>query len=95
MEMFSHPDRLSYYDDNDKEIAFVRCSYWAPGILKIESCHVDPAYRDQGLIDALMAEIVKKLREANAKCYVTATLAVSYFERHLEDWDVIYTSDKK
>jgi len=89
MNFLYEKNRIYLNDDQGQMIAEVTFPEISPGIVDINHTFVDGQLRGQGVANALMLALVKKLDMENKKAKCSCSYAVTWFERHSEYQEVL------
>ncbi|MGI5963877.1 MAG: GNAT family N-acetyltransferase [Lawsonibacter sp.] len=87
--------RIWLEDAQGNEIAFVAFPAVTEHTVKIVSTVVDPSLRGQGVANALLEKLTHELRATGKTAVPLCSYAVSWFEKHPEENDLLYTQAPK
>jgi len=82
-------NRIYQMNDNNDVIAEVTFPAISDNVVNVNHTFVDDSLRGQGIAGKLMEATVATLREQNKKAQLTCTYAITWFEKHPENADVV------
>ncbi len=89
MEFIHNSTDISVYSEKGETIAIVAFPENADGSVTINRTFVDESLRGMGVAGKLMEELVKNLEKTNRKAVPTCSYAVTWFEKHPENSDLL------
>lgn len=87
----TYADKIILVDDEDKALAEVDFPPINAYAVNITHTFVDDSMRGQGIAGKLMDKLVAHLRRKNLKAVPTCSYAVTWFEKHPEAADVLWS----
>lgn len=89
MEFQKEPGRVFALDQNGALLAEVTFPDREDGVAEIDHTFVDDSLRGQGIAGKLLEAAVQVLREEGKRARPTCSYAVSWFEKHPEQADLL------
>lgn len=89
MEFTITDDRISLYDPQGRELAFVAFPACGPGRVEIRSTVVSPTLRGQGVAGRLLETLADQLRTQGLRAVPVCSYAVAWFDRHPDQQDLL------
>lgn len=90
MEFQKSEGRIYALGENDKVLAEVTFPTGEDGIADINHTYVDESLRGQGIAPQLLQAAAQELRAQGKKTRLTCSYAVSWFQKHPEEQDLVY-----
>lgn len=89
MEFTITDDRISLYDPQGQELAFVSFLACGPDTVEIRSTVVSPSLRGQGVAGRLLETLAARLRAKRLRAVPVCSYAVAWFEKHPDQQDLL------
>lgn len=89
MQLEIHSHAIDYVDEAGNALAKVTFPDVDEGVVEIDHTFVDESLRGQGVASMLLKAAAQELRETGRRVRPTCSYAVSWFERHPEQQDLL------
>lgn len=89
MEFTITDDRISLYDPQGRELAFVFFPARSADTVEIRSTVVSPTLRGQGVAGRLLETLADQLRTRGLRAVPVCSYAVAWFDRHPDQQDLL------